>query len=80
MPTLSIPSPFVVDVPDAVLADLSDRLARPRFPQRTAASWLVGTDPSYLRELVAYWRDHFDWRRIERELNAVPQFIVDIDG
>jgi hypothetical protein len=37
-------------------------------------------DPGYLRELVAYWRDQFDWRRIERELNALPQFTVDIDG
>jgi pimeloyl-ACP methyl ester carboxylesterase len=74
------PSPFAIDVPDAVLRDLADRLGRTRFPRRTAAAWRAGTDPDYLRELVSYWRDGFDWRARERELNAVPQFIAEIDG
>jgi pimeloyl-ACP methyl ester carboxylesterase len=80
MPSSSIPSPFVIDVSDADMRDLSERLAHARFPQPTAGSWQAGTDPAYLRELVTYWRDEFDWRARERELNAIPQFTVDIDG
>jgi pimeloyl-ACP methyl ester carboxylesterase len=80
MPSSSIPSPFVIDVSDPALRDLSERLARARFPEPTAESWRAGTDPAYLRELVTYWRDTFDWRARERQLNALPQFTVDIDG
>jgi pimeloyl-ACP methyl ester carboxylesterase len=72
--------PFTIEVPDAVLRDLRDRLDRTRFPGRTAPEWRAGTDPDYLRELVAYWRDGFDWRARERELNAFPQFTAEIDG
>ena len=80
MSSPSIPSPFTINVPDAVLRDLAGRLARTRFPQRTAAPWQAGTDPDYLRELVTYWHDDFDWRARERELNALPQFTASIDG
>ncbi|HZE51449.1 MAG TPA: epoxide hydrolase [Jatrophihabitantaceae bacterium] len=73
-------SPFTVDVPADVLRDLRDRLDRTRFPQPTAPGWQAGTDPDYLRELVAYWRDGFDWRARERELNSVPQFTAEVDG
>lgn len=72
--------PFTVDVPDAVLEDLSTRLAMSRFATPTAPAWRAGTDPDYLRELVAYWRDEFDWRARERELNAFPQYTAQIDG
>jgi hypothetical protein len=80
MSSPSTPSPFTINVPDAVLRDLADRLPRTRFPERTAAPWRAGTDPDYLRELVTYWQDDFDWRARERELNALPQFTVGIDG
>ena len=80
MSSPSAPSPFTINVPDAVLRDLADRLARTRFPERTAAPWQAGTDPDYLRELVTYWHDGFDWRARERELNALPQFTAGIDG
>ena len=73
-------APFTVHVPDDVLDDLAARLARSRFPTRTAPGWRAGTDPDYLRELVAYWRDGFDWRARERELNAFPQYTAEIDG
>lgn len=73
-------TPFIIDVPDTVLADLAERLAMTRFPVRTGAPWEAGTDPDYLRELVGYWRAEFDWRVRERELNRVPQFIADVDG
>lgn len=55
MSSPSPPSPFTINVPDAVLRDLADRLARTRFPERTAAPWRAGTDPDYLRELIRQW-------------------------
>jgi len=42
--------------------------------------WAYGTDVGYLRGLVDYWRDGFDWRKEEAALNAFPQFVVPIDG
>jgi pimeloyl-ACP methyl ester carboxylesterase len=72
--------PFRVEVPDAVLADLRDRLARTRFPdQIEGAGWDYGTELSYLRELVAYWRDGFDWRKQEALLGSFPQYTTRID-
>ena len=61
---------FQIQVADAVLEDLKQRLARTRFPdQLDGADWGYGTELSYLRELVAYWRDKYDWRKHERALN-----------
>jgi pimeloyl-ACP methyl ester carboxylesterase len=75
------PSPFTIHVPDIVLDDLRARLARTRLPARTpGARWAAGTDPDYLRELLAYWADGFDWRAREQALNAVPHHRADIDG
>src|SRR6058998_3742035 len=73
--------PFRIAVPDAVLADLRERLARTRFPDEIPASgWTYGTDLAYLRELVAYWRERFDWRAAEARLNALPQFRARVGG
>ena len=73
--------PFRIDVPESVLADLRDRLARTRFPDQIGgAAWDYGTELSYLKELVAYWRERFDWRKQEALLNAFPQFTAPIDG
>src|SRR5438094_2167105 len=67
--------PFRIAVPQAVLADLRERLARTRFPDEIAGSgWTYGTDLAYLRELVTYWRTQFDWRAAEARLNRLPQF------
>lgn len=75
------PAPFTLSVPDADLDDLRDRLRRARFPDRTPGpAWTYGADPDYLRDLVAYWRDRFDWRAEEAVLNAFPQFKVPLDG
>ena len=69
--TLTI-EPFAIDVPDEALRDLRDRLARARFPQQLdGAGWDYGMELGYLRELVDYWRDDYDWRRAEARLNAV---------
>ncbi len=71
----------MVDVPDAVLDDLAVRLERVRWPDEIPGSgWTYGTDLAYLQELVAYWRDGYDWRAAERLLNGFPQYRVEIDG
>ena len=71
------PQPFRLHVPDAAIADLRERLARTRLPdQAPGEPWAYGTDVGYLRGLVEYWRDGFDWRAQEARLNAFPQFKV----
>lgn len=72
---------YTIHVPDAVLADLRERLARARWPDEVpGGGWRYGTDLTYLRELVAYWRDRYDWRRHEATLNAFRNFTVPLDG
>src|ERR1700719_3542598 len=74
-------TPFRISVPDAVLTDLKERLARTRFPEEIDGSgWDYGTNLAYLKELVTYWRDTFDWRAAERRLNQFDQFTTNIDG
>lgn len=73
--------PFTIRVPDAVLADLKARLANRRLPAPLQGDgWALGTDIKYVRELLAYWRDRFDWRAQERRLNQLEQFTTTIDG
>ena len=73
--------PFEIAVPDAVLADLRDRLARTRLPDDLPGTeWDYGTNRAYLEELLAYWRDDFDWRAQEAMLNGFDQFKTTIDG
>ena len=66
--------PFTIRIPDAVLADLKARLARARFPPPLQAGWTHGTDVDYLKNLVTYWRDKFDWRAQEKKLNQFNHF------
>jgi microsomal epoxide hydrolase len=74
-------TPFRSEIPDAVLDDLRERLARTRFPDElNDADWSYGTDLTYLKELCTYWRDKFDWRAQEAELNRFEQFITNVDG
>ena len=73
--------PFTVAVPDAVLEDLRLRLARTRLPDELdGAEWDYGMPLGYLRELITYWRDEYDWRAQEARLNAFDQFMTRIDG
>jgi pimeloyl-ACP methyl ester carboxylesterase len=73
--------PFTIDIPQADLDDLRDRLARTRWPhQLPSMSWSRGVPIDYLKGLVDYWRTRFDWRAQEARLNAFPQFTADIDG
>ncbi|HMO75169.1 MAG TPA: epoxide hydrolase [Sphingopyxis sp.] len=73
--------PFTAAVPQAALDDLRERLARTRWPEReTADDWDQGIPLAYAQELAAYWRDEYDWRRVEARLNALPNYLVAIDG
>jgi len=73
--------PFRIDIPDAALDDLRDRLARTRWPDELpGAGWAYGVPLGYLRELAEYWRAGYDWRAQEARLNQFPQFITTIDG
>ncbi len=75
------PEPFSLRVPEAALGDLAERLARTRFPdQAPGPQWSYGTDLLWMQELVAYWRDAFDWRAQEARLNRYPQFKVPLAG
>src|SRR5437016_4093349 len=73
--------PFTIAIPDADLDDLRARLARTRFPEQIpGAGWDYGTERDYLAELVAYWRDEYDWRRAEATLNSFDNFLTEVDG
>lgn len=75
------PEPFKIAVPRTAIADLKARLARTRWPDEIAGSgWDYGVDLAYMKELIAYWHDRFDWPAQERRLNAFSQFIARIDG
>ncbi len=72
--------PFTIAVPDAVLDDLRDRLARTRWPdQIPGTGWDYGAELGTVQDLCEYWRTTFDWRAAEAELNRWPQFTTDID-
>jgi pimeloyl-ACP methyl ester carboxylesterase len=72
--------PFKIEVPEAVLEDLRRRLAQTRWPdQVNDENWTYGTDLSYLKELCEYWKDRYDWRAREAELNRFSQFTTKID-
>jgi pimeloyl-ACP methyl ester carboxylesterase len=74
-------STFKIEVSQAVLDDLQDRLRKTRWTDEPAgAGWHYGTDPAYLKELVAYWQKDYDWRKQEAALNALPHYKADIDG
>src|SRR6185503_3389363 len=68
-------TPFRIDIPQADLDDLHDRLARTRWPrQLPGEGWRRGVPVDYLRDLAEYWRTGFDWRAQEARLNEFPQF------
>jgi epoxide hydrolase len=73
--------PFTIDVDDGVLADLRDRLRRTRFPEQLpGVGWDYGTEREYLRSLVSYWSESYDWRDREARMNGFEQFTTTIDG
>ena len=66
---------FRIQVPDEVLEDLRQRLARTRWPDEVDnAGWRYGAQVGYLRELMEYWAQGFDWRQQEKEINAFSHY------
>jgi pimeloyl-ACP methyl ester carboxylesterase len=73
--------PFEVHVDEPVLADLKARIRGTRWPDEVpGVGWDQGTEPGYLRDLLGYWADGFDWRGRERELNRYRHFRIGLDG
>ena len=74
-------TPFEIHVPAAALDDLTRRLANTRWPDKEpVADWSQGVPLAKARALGDYWRTRYDWRRLERSLNALPQFRTQLDG
>ena len=72
---------FVIAIPQPELDDLGDRLRRVRWPsERRIASWERGAPVDYIKRLVTYWLESYDWRIWEAKLNEFPQFTTRIDG
>src|SRR5215472_7681777 len=73
--------PFRIDVPEEALIDLRRRLAATRWPDReTVTDESQGVQLATIQELARYWRTDYDWRKCETKLNALPQFMTEIDG
>ncbi|GGI23640.1 hydrolase [Bradyrhizobium guangdongense] len=73
--------PFHVSIPKDALDDLHRRLTATRWPDReTVADASQGVRLRTIQQLVQYWRTDYDWRKIEARLNALPQFVTEIDG
>ena len=73
--------PFRIEIPQADVDYLHDRLAHARWPgELPGADWARGVPPGYLRELAEHWCTGYDWRAAEAELNSYPQFTTEIDG
>ena len=73
--------PYTVNFPEAEVADLRQRLANTRFPEKeTGPDQSQGTPLATLQKLVRYWRENYDFGRVEEHVNAYPNFIMEIDG
>jgi hypothetical protein len=74
-------TPFRIEIPEADLIDLRERLERTRWPNaETVEDWSQGVPLAYLQELCRHWAETYDWRETEARLNALPQFRTEIDG
>jgi len=73
--------PFQVNVPDTDLAELRRRISAARLPENeTVADFSQGVPLATVQKLARYWGTEYDWRKVETRLNAVPNFITEIDG
>ena len=73
--------PFIIDVPEAELADLRTRINATRWPEKeTVADATQGVQLATIQKLARYWATDYDWRKCEAKLNALPNFITEIDG
>jgi pimeloyl-ACP methyl ester carboxylesterase len=73
--------PFKIEIPESALIDLSTRLASTRLPEaETTSDWSQGIPLAYVKEILSYWQQDYDWRRAETRLNQFDQFKTDLDG
>src|SRR5262249_7245757 len=73
--------PFKVEIPDADLKAMRARIASTRWPDKeTVTDQSQGVPSATIQELARYWASDYDWRKVEAELNALPQFMTEIDG
>lgn len=73
--------PFTLAVPQSELDDLKARIDMARWPEKEPVDdWSQGTPLAVLQDLVAYWRNDYDWRQCEARLNALGQFMTEING
>ena len=73
--------PFNVNIPEADLADLRKRIVATRWPDKeTVSDFTQGVPLATVQKLAKYWATEYDWRKVEARLNAVPNFITEIDG
>jgi microsomal epoxide hydrolase len=68
--------PFTIAIADKEILDPRERLSRTRCPLAIVPDSSDGTDLAYLRDILTYWCDEFDWRAQEARLNAFPQFVA----
>jgi pimeloyl-ACP methyl ester carboxylesterase len=75
------PQPYRIEFSDEMLRDLRERLSHTRWPEVPPQEpWATGTSVAYLRDLVDYWQDRFDWRAQESLLNRFQQFKAPVGG
>src|SRR5437667_6170364 len=73
--------PFHVNVPEAELTDLRQRLAQTRLADKeTVTDYSQGVPLKTVQQVLNYWQRDYDWRKVEARINAVPNFITEIDG
>jgi pimeloyl-ACP methyl ester carboxylesterase len=73
--------PFKIDIPESAITDLRQRIKATRWPEKeTVNDRTQGVQLQQIQELVNYWGNGYDWRKTEARLNALPQFITNIDG
>ena len=72
---------FKIDINEEILKDLKYRLENTRWPDEIPGlEWQLGTNLDYLKELVEYWKNDFDWQKHETALNQFDHFITNIEG
>src|SRR5688572_20528922 len=73
--------PFTIDIPESQLEDLRARIAATRWPEKeTVEDDSQGVPLATMQDLARYWATEYDWRKCEAKLNAIPQFMTEIDG
>ena len=84
MSVMSVPTevrPFTIEIPEAEVEDLRARIVATRLPEEELVEDASqGVQLATMQALVRYWGTEYDLRRVERRLNALPQFLTEIDG